>query len=231
MSNEVNCWAIIPAAGIGERIGSDTPKQYIQIADKTILEHALTPFINHGKIKGVVVALNASDTYFSKLNINTNKEIVTVNGGETRTHSVLNALLGLKNKIDTNDFVLVHDAARPCLGEHDLNKLIDATMLQDVGCILAAPVADTVKQVDGDIIVKTVDRSKLWRAYTPQMFRYGLLLDALNNCINNNISVTDEASAIEVMGLRPAVLEGDASNIKVTTPDDLEIAKFYLSNK
>ena len=229
MSDDTRCWAIIPAAGIGERIGAEIPKQYIQIANKTILEHALLPFLNNDKIEGVAVALNANDEHFENLNFDTKKKIITVTGGRTRAHSVFNALLAIKDKLNANDFVLIHDAARPCLSDNDLNKLIDATMQHDIGSILAGSIADTVKRVEGKIIIETLDRSKLWRAYTPQMFRYQLLLDALKKCIDENIPITDEANAIETIGFKPEIVQGDPSNIKVTTPEDLKVAERYLN--
>jgi 2-C-methyl-D-erythritol 4-phosphate cytidylyltransferase len=228
MNDQVCCWAVIPAAGIGERIGADIPKQYLQISGKTILEHALNPFLVNQRIKSLVIALNDKDTHFSHLNIQSNKDIITVTGGQTRAQSVLNALLEIKGRINSNDFVLVHDAARPCLTENDLNELIDATMMNDVGGILASPIADTVKKVSNGKVMETLDRSELWRAYTPQMFRYHYLLDALSHCITNNIPVTDEASAIEALGLQSSVVLGDSTNIKVTTPNDLVMAEKYL---
>ena len=229
MNDQVCCWAIIPAAGIGERIGGDIPKQYLQISGKTILEHALSPFLGNQRIKSLVIALNDKDTYFSCLNIQTSKDIFTVTGGQTRAQSVFNALQKIKNRINSNDFVLVHDAARPCLSENDLNELIDATLMNDVGCILASPITDTVKKVCNGSIVETLDRSELWRAYTPQMFRFHHLFNALSHCLKNNIPITDEASAIEAVGLKSCVISGAITNIKVTTPDDFVIAEKYLS--
>ena len=231
MNEQICCWAVIPAAGIGERIGAEIPKQYLQISGKTILEHALSPFLVNQRIKSLVIALNEKDTYFTHLNIQSNKNIFTVTGGQSRAQSVYNALLEIKDRINSNDFVLVHDAARPCLSENDLNELIDASMDNDVGCILASPMADTVKKVSNGKIVETLDRTELWRAYTPQMFRYHHLLGALDHCLNSNIPVTDEASAIEAVGLQSRVVPGDATNIKITTPDDLIMAEKYLGGK
>ncbi|MEM7304215.1 MAG: 2-C-methyl-D-erythritol 4-phosphate cytidylyltransferase [Pseudomonadota bacterium] len=229
MNEKVGCWAIIPAAGIGQRSGSNIPKQYIQISGKTILEHALTPFLDNPRIKAIVIVLNKDDSHFSDLDIHSTKEIHTVIGGDSRTQSVFNALLEIKPRITNDEYVLVHDAARPCLSNNDLDKLMDAAFSNEAGCILGAPMVDTVKKVDNDRIVKTMDRSNLWRAYTPQMFRYELLLNALSDCINKNIPITDEASAIEVAGLMPGIVLGQASNIKVTTADDLMIAEKFLS--
>ncbi|MEM7304875.1 MAG: 2-C-methyl-D-erythritol 4-phosphate cytidylyltransferase [Pseudomonadota bacterium] len=229
MNNETACWAILPAAGIGERFGSNIPKQYVKIADKTILEHALKPFLTNENITGVAVALNSHDDHFSNLQIKTSKQFITTVGGETRAHSVLNALIEIENLLDRSDFVLVHDAARPCLSHQDLNALIENTIDLGVGSILAGPVADTVKRVEGNTIVETIDRSDLWHAYTPQMFRYHLLFTALKKCIDKNISITDEASAIEEIGLKVNVLRGDSAKVKITIPQDLKIAEKFLS--
>jgi 2-C-methyl-D-erythritol 4-phosphate cytidylyltransferase len=231
MNEKVCCWAVIPAAGIGERVGADIPKQYLQISGKTILEHALNPFLVNQRIKSVVIALNDNDTFFSTLNIRSTKDVITVAGGETRAQSVLNALLELEGRVNPDDFVLVHDAARPCLSENDLNELINMTIPDEVGCILAAPIADTVKKVNNGKIINTLDRSELWRAYTPQMFRFHQLLNALTHCIKYKIEVTDEASAIEAIGLQAGVVLGDTTNIKITTPDDLAMAEKYLGSK
>ena len=176
------CWAIIPAAGIGARVkGSPVPKQYLRLEGKTILEHSLASLINSEYVVGVVVALHADDQWFTELTIDCkDKEIWTVVGGATRTQSVMNAMNLLQECAEKSDFVLVHDAARPCLTSADLHKLIDRCIEDSVGGILAAPVQDTIKKVEENGAVKTVSRDRLWRALTPQMFRFGLLLDRIS---------------------------------------------------
>lgn len=226
------CWAVVPAAGTGSRVvGSPVPKQYLRIEGKTILEHALAPLINNAHIMGVVVALHADDQCFSDLTINCkNKELWTVTGGSSRMQSVASALSYLRDYADKSDFVLVHDAARPCLTDTDLQRLIDTCIEDAVGGILATPLRDTIKKVQDSTVVATIDRDVHWRALTPQMFRFGLLRDALNDATEKKVGVTDEASAVEAFGFRPRVIEGDARNIKVTTTDDILIAQMFLQS-
>ena len=230
MNTLPKCWAVIPAAGIGERVGASIPKQYLNIANKTILEHSIFPFIENSRVAGITIALNSQDKHFATLDsISASRKIQTVQGGATRAHSVLNALDGLRDQISEDDFVLVHDAARPCLSMADLDKLIDACLGHEVGGILAGRVADTIKQVDSGEIVNTLNRENIWHAYTPQMFKLGMLKTAIQQALNNNIEITDEASAIEYIGCQPCVVEGNARNIKVTTAEDVSLAKMFMS--
>jgi len=230
MSVAPECWAIIPAAGIGQRMASSVPKQYLNIGGKTILEHAAQPLLNNTHIKHVVFALHANDDQFSHLAFQDSKhKIRKVIGGETRAHSVLNALEAIKSEIKPNDFVLVHDAARPCLSDMDLTKLIDTCLPHEVGGILAARATDTIKQVQRHEISCTLNRDNIWRAFTPQMFKFKILYDAIKHALQNSITITDEASAIESMNFHPCVVEGSSRNIKVTCPDDIAIAEMYLT--
>ena len=231
MSVLPKCWAIIPAAGIGQRMASSTPKQYLKIGNKTILEHAANTLLNDARITQVVFALHEKDSYFSQLTLDHAHKIRSVIGGDTRAHSVLNAMHAIQAEINADDFVLVHDAARPCLQNADLDKLIDVCLNHEVGGILAAPVTDTIKRVRGNEIDSTLVRTHLWRAFTPQMFKFKLLYDALTKALSNNVLVTDEASAMEYMQHRPCVVEGSTHNIKVTSPDDLIMAESYLTSK
>ena len=226
------CWAVIPAAGVGARVvGSPVPKQYLRIEGKTILEHALNPLIHCENIVGVVVVLHKDDQWFTDLTIDARgKELWTVEGGATRAQSVSNALTHLQDYAEKSDFVLVHDAARPCFTEVDLQRLLDVCLDDAVGGILATPVRDTIKKVEDNSVVDTVSRDNMWRALTPQMFRYGLLLDALSEASKDSIEITDEASAVERYGFRPRVIEGDVKNIKVTTAEDILIAQMYLQS-
>jgi 2-C-methyl-D-erythritol 4-phosphate cytidylyltransferase len=229
MTAAVKCWAVVPAAGIGERFGASIPKQYVPLHDKTVFEYALEALSHCPRIEGITIAIHANDQHFTSLALPA-KPVWIVAGGESRAHSVLNALHDLQSRACKNDFVLVHDAARPCLTEADLNKLLDETLSHAVGGILAAPVSDTLKKVQKSMIVDTVNREQLWRALTPQMFRYGLLFDALSHAVANGIAVTDEAQAIELQGMQPCIVEGDTRNIKVTTKNDLHVAELFIKS-
>ncbi|MCK4743579.1 MAG: 2-C-methyl-D-erythritol 4-phosphate cytidylyltransferase [Sulfuriflexus sp.] len=229
---EQKFWVIIPASGIGSRMNADRPKQYLPLNGKTVLEHTLDCFTRHPRISGVIVAISADDKYWPKLHFKTERPVITVEGGVERCHSVLNALTGLKELADDHDWVLVHDAARPCLNRSDLDKLLITMATHPVGGLLGVPVHDTIKKVDSvNVVESTVDREYLWRALTPQMFRYGMLRDALNSALADGYLVTDDASAIEHAGYAPLMLEGHAGNIKITRPEDLALAEFYLIEK
>ncbi len=226
------CWAVIPAAGIGERVGSSIPKQYLQIAGRTILEHAINPFIRNHRIAGITVALHPHDVHFEMLDIKSSSDKVhIVTGGDTRAHSVLNALDSFEAKLDENDFVLVHDAARPCLMMSDLDQLMDVCIQHEVGGIIGSRVTDTIKHVENNNIVNTLDRENIWRAYTPQMFRLVILRSAIQKALKDKIGITDEASALEYAGYQPCMVEGDARNIKVTTAEDISLAETFLQQE
>ncbi len=222
-------WAVIPAAGVGKRMNADRPKQYLPLGSKTVIEHTLHRFIVHPAIAGVVLALDADDSYWASLHITVDKPLDTVTGGRERCHSVLNALVHLGNFLGEDDWVLVHDAARPCLTQPDLDILLDTLGNDPVGGLLATPVRDTIKRADRDLRSQaTVDRTHLWHALTPQMFRLGLLTRALQQSLADDFLVTDEASAIEHIGFKPRLVEGRADNIKITRPEDLAVAEHYL---
>ena len=229
MNKNKNIWVIIPAAGVGKRMGSNTPKQYLQLNNKTIIEHTFDVFDKHESISEIVVAVSEGDEYWPSLNINVSKPLHIANGGKERSDSVLNGLKCLENKAADDDWVLVHDAARPCLRKEDLSLLIDSLSEHAVGGILAIPVRDTMKRSTGEKSIKaTVDRENLWHALTPQMFHYSMLKNSLESAISNNQVVTDESSALELAGFQPALVEGHADNLKVTRPEDLALASFYL---
>ena len=230
MKSVHRCWAVIPAAGVGRRIGSEIPKQYLKINGKTILEFSIELFLNHNLIDGVVIVLAEKDNIWNSLQIDKKEKLFTTIGGVERFHSVLNGLIALDGQLEEDDWVLVHDAARPCLEISDIDKLINTISTHPTGGILAIPARDTMKrsQTD-DLIDETVDRLGLWHALTPQMFRYKKLRQAIEYAIKENIAITDEAQAIEQTGERPMLIEGSARNIKVTRPEDLDLASFYLS--
>lgn len=230
MNTQPECWAIIPAAGTGQRMASSIPKQYLKLWNKTIIEHAATALLNSEDIRQIVFALHIDDEYFSRLSLfKNNPRIRRVTGGATRAHSVLNALEAIKSEIRHDSYVLVHDAARPCLTSTDLENLMQTCFQHNVGGVLAAPVRDTIKQVHQDEILSTLDRTQIWCAFTPQMFKFDILYNAITQALKNNILVTDEASAIEYMEYHPCVVEGSISNIKVTRPEDVGIAEMFLA--
>ncbi len=214
------------------RTGADRPKQYLELCGKTIIEHTLERLYMHEKIAGVVVSIAAQDEYGKKLlqNISTGgKPLIIAEGGAERAQSVLNGLRELAKIAAPQDWVLVHDAARPCLRHADIDRLIDTLRDHPVGGLLGIRVSDTVKRVDksGEVL-ETVSRDELWRAQTPQMFRIGMLVDALNQVVEHNINVTDEAAAIALTGAVPVMVEGHADNIKITHLPDVALAEFYL---
>ena len=217
-------WAVIPAAGIGARMAADRPKQYLQLGRQTILEHSLDCFLDHPTLKGVVVSVAEKDPYWPGLRCANDPRIQRAAGGRERADSVLNALLLLHAQgAADDDWVLVHDAARPNLARSDLDKLLSELADDPVGGLLAVPARDTLKRADASGRVSaTVDRSTVWQAYTPQMFRLGMLHRALAECLVADVAVTDESSAIEWAGHAPRLIEGRSDNIKVTRPEDLE---------
>lgn len=222
-------WVVMPAAGIGRRFGDQTPKQYQLIAGVPVICHSLRPFLRRQDIAGIVVAIAEDDSHWSST-APASQRLFTTRGGDERCESVLNGLDALAEKATAADWVLVHDAARPCLASRDLDRLM--LMLKDdsVGGLLAIPVSDTVKRasVDGHV-VETIDRTNLWQAQTPQMFRYGLLRAALGTVVGEHAWTTDEAEAMERAGHQPLLVPGSASNMKITSPDDLVRAETILT--
>ncbi|HOY23963.1 MAG TPA: 2-C-methyl-D-erythritol 4-phosphate cytidylyltransferase [Cellvibrio sp.] len=222
-------WFVIPAAGIGSRMGADKPKQYLMLGNKTILEHTITRILSLPSLAGIVVPLSSQDNFWTSLTILQHPLVHTIHGGAQRADSVLNGLNYLADKAHNQDWVLVHDAARPCVTIENIQALCDGVAGDEVGGILAVPVIDTLKQVASlNKIQTTVDRSALWQAQTPQLFRYKLLRDCLMQTLTRNENITDESSAVELCGYQPKVIEGRTDNIKVTRPDDLLLAEFIL---
>jgi 2-C-methyl-D-erythritol 4-phosphate cytidylyltransferase len=222
-------WAVVPAAGVGRRMGEAIPKQYLSLSGKKILDHTLTRLLSHPLITRVYLALSNEDHHWSECEHAHDPRVIRVPGGKERCHSVLNALHILADHASEDDWVLVHDAARPCLSKEDLNHLIDALRQHPIGGIMGVALSDTIKQVNEDgCIESTLPRERLWRALTPQMFRLAMLKNALESAINSKCYVTDEAGAMELAGYQPLMIEGDAGNIKITRPEDLKLATFYL---
>jgi 2-C-methyl-D-erythritol 4-phosphate cytidylyltransferase len=226
-------WAVIPAAGSGMRMGSSIPKQYLSLAGRPVIERVVDLLLAEPAIAGVTVAVAADDPYWKRyLPGSWQKPVRIASGGETRAHTVLNALLTLDDELEAQDWVLVHDAARPCLHPRDLAKLLQSVGDDPVGGILATPVADTLKRVDEDrLVTATPDRSDLWRAFTPQMFRYGLLKEALQAALAASEPPSDEAGAMERLHKPVKVVEGRGDNIKITRPDDIALAEAILAHR
>lgn len=269
-------WLVMPAAGVGTRFGGRIPKQYAALRGRTVIEWALAPFLADGRCAGAAVALAAEDTWWTKV-AERIPAVTVCQGGSERSESVRNALLALKRRAGNDDWVLVHDAARPCLPAADLDRLLDRVNAHPVGGVLALPVADTLKRAlrSGGVpnaavsagvppaastahleatspgptvgapkgaagskgapaagapaIEATIDRVGLWRAGTPQMFRFGLLLSALEAALASQRFPTDESQALEWQGHQPLLIEGSAANLKVTTAADLSLAENLLA--
>ena len=222
-------WALVPAAGSGRRFGADIPKQYLRVAGKPLIEHALDALLSHEAIEGVVVALSADDPHWPGWTKLHGKPVLTCIGGGERADSVLAALHALPAGVAIDAIVLVHDAARPNLHPDDISRLNEAAMVHADGAILAAPVRDTLKRADANKnISRTEPRDGIWRALTPQAFRRDLLLRALETARADGVVVTDDAQAVERLGLHPQLVEGREDNLKVTTPADLALAEFLL---
>ena len=220
-------WAVVPAAGVGKRMNADRPKQYLELAGKTVIEHTLLRLLSANIFTAVAVAISKEDPYWPELDVSGHEQVITADGGKERADSVLSALKSIRDLASDEDWVLVHDAARPCITVTDINLLIDTLRTDDVGGILALSSHDTLKDVEGKNIVATLDRSHIWRALTPQMFKYGSLKNALE-IAEGNPAITDEASALELQGLQPKIVEGRPDNIKITRPEDLALAQFYM---
>ena len=223
-------WAVMPAAGRGSRFGGDMPKQYLAVAGRPLIEHSLRALLGHPGIDAVMVAISPDDPYWGGWREMEGKPIYTCIGGAERSDSVLAAVQALPATVSEDQWVLVHDAARPCLRAVDLTRLIAMGQADPVGAILATPVRDTIKKADSKSRAGVTEpREKLWRALTPQMFRRGGLIRALTAAMRAGVNVTDESMAMERLGLKPLLVEGSEDNIKVTTPADLALAEFILS--
>ena len=230
MSRGVRRWAVVPAAGRGERFGGARPKQYVALLGRPVLSWSLATLLAEPSITGIVVALAPGDRRFARLPESRDPRVRRCPGGARRELSVANALAALEGEAHDEDWVLVHDAARPCLHPADLRALIEAVGQDRVGGLLALPLSDTLKAADPDgCSARTVPREGLWRALTPQMIRYGVLRRALALSIERDRTVTDEASAVEALGMRPRLVPGRADNIKVTLPGDRTMAAAILA--
>ena len=237
-------WLVMPAAGVGRRFGHTRPKQYAPLQGRTVIEWALAPFLADPGCAGVSISLASDDPYWGEVAERLAKlpgrtaEIIVAAGGAERSQSVRQGLEALATHATADDWVLVHDAARPCLSAHDLQQLLNRLGSHRVGGILATPAADTLKRASVTVggssaaapeIDQTVDRAGLWRALTPQMFRYQMLSDALDRALASGRLPTDEAQALEWTSEHPVLVQGSAANIKITSADDLVLAAALLN--
>jgi 2-C-methyl-D-erythritol 4-phosphate cytidylyltransferase len=227
---QTNYWAIVPAAGFGTRMGLDKPKQYAPLLDKTVIEITIEKLIKSQIFQGIVVVLSKQDTQFDQLPVSQHPMIRKAVGGENRQDSVLSGLKSIYNDIQSDDWVFVHDAARPCLLLEDIMSLFKHSMTSSQPASIGSPVKDSLKKVEDGLIVANIERADVWRIFTPQIAPYACLLQALQQAIESEqySQVTDEASALTLAGHDVALLSGHESNIKITTKNDLELAEFYL---
>ena len=229
--NNARYWCVVPAAGVGSRMGADKPKQYLQIHNKTVIEQTLLRLLEFGLFERIVVVISEQDSFWSSLAISKHPKVHTTVGGKERCDSVLEGLKVIDEMAHNKDWVLVHDAARPCVQVADIRRLVD-TVCEPSGGLLGVPVKDTMKRTTSDHSVDhSVDRHLLWHAYTPQMFPVKRLYETLKNAILEGLNVTDEASAMEMQGFKPLMVEGQRDNIKITHPLDLPLAAWYLEQQ
>jgi 2-C-methyl-D-erythritol 4-phosphate cytidylyltransferase len=222
-------WCVIPAAGAGRRFGGDRPKQYQMLGGQPMLVRTLERIATHGEVQGIVVAIAADDAWWPGLRECAGKPVLATTGGDERAHSVLAGLRALPPEVAVSDWVLVHDAARPCVRHEDIDHLLQRGSLHDTGALLAAPVRDTIKRGNDDHEAEaSVPRENLWRAFTPQMFRRGELTAALEAAIAAGATATDEAKALELRGHTALLVTGNEDNLKVTSASDLALAELIL---
>jgi len=222
-------WVIIPATGKGSRMQADRPKQYLMLGKQTILQYTLDKLLSYPKIDGVVLVLHAQDEYWPTLGYHSEKPLLLCQGGEQRQHSVFNGLQCLKQHGEDNPLVLIHDAVRPFVSHAELDRLIEVAVADEAGALLAAPVADTLKLAnDRGKVEHTQGREHLWRALTPQAFRLDAVYRALQHAIASATQITDDASAMELAGYHPALVASSTINFKITTVDDLTLARYII---
>ena len=233
MTDETNIWAVIPAAGSGRRMQAGVPKQYLALLGRPVLLHTLERLCSYSRLRGAVVGLAPGDEHWQSFAVPKLEKFLGVyTGGSTRAQTVLHGLEALAAHAHETDWVMVHDAVRPCVCHADLEKLVRSALDSPAGALLAIPLADTVKRAGDDGYVReTVPRVRLWRALTPQMFKLGALREALTAALEENDDITDESAAMERAGLRPRLVEGHPDNIKITHPGDLALAELFLKQQ
>lgn len=228
-------WVVVPAAGVGRRMGSDIPKQYLELSGQAVLLHTLKRLASCPGVSGLFLGISAGDPYWQEIWQGISKQapwlISVCDGGDERSDTVRRILDGMAGSVQDNDWVLVHDAVRPCVSHKDIQQLMKLASQHDGG-LLGRPISDTVKLADSsDRVKKTISRDGLWSAQTPQMFRYGELRQAMLDAKRKDLVVTDEASAMELAGFQPLMVQGSSDNIKITVPGDLELAEVYIKKQ
>ena len=224
-------WAVLVAAGSGQRMGAGIPKQYLQLAGRKVIEHSLDALVQCPSIDGIYLVVSHDCDLWLDLDLEHNKPVHVVYGGKERAHSVVTALECLSPLHPADTWALVHDAARPCVSEVLLETLIAQLADDPVGGLLAIPVQDTLKQVVAGRVERTLDRTLVWQAQTPQMFRLGVLQNAYRMALEKGLTPTDEALAVEIAGHSPRLVEGNVDNLKITRPEDLALAEFILRRR
>ena len=225
-------WAVIPAAGSGTRMQSETPKQYHRFQGKTVIEHTLDRLLEHPAIDGAVVVLAEDDPAWEQLDYRPDKPLFTATGGRERQHSVYSGLTTLQYRFGNEAIALIHDAVRPLVTHQDLSRVIQAAQRHPAGAILAAPLTDTLKLENYNMeIASTLSRERLWRAFTPQVFHLLPLLNALKRVIDDGLQITDDAQAIELLGYAPKLVAASVDNLKITSPGDLRLAEMIWLNQ
>lgn len=228
---DLGVWCVVPAAGRGSRFGGEVPKQYLTLRGRPLLQLTLERLAANSHVAGLMVAIAVNDRNWPGIATCAGKPVMTTIGGNERSDSVLAGLRALRGNVRDDDFVLVHDAARPCVPVQDVTRLVELGVPAG-GALLAAPLRDTLKRADSSGCVEATEpREGRWRALTPQLFRLGELVAALESARASGIEATDEAMAMERMGHRPLLVEGAESNIKITTPADLALAEFILARQ
>lgn len=235
MPTESAIWAVVPAAGVGSRMRSGVPKQYLLLLGRPVVLHALERLCTHPRVRGVFVGVAPQDIYWSKVAGTCShwpKFLGAFDGGISRSQTVLNGLAAVAAHAHADDWVLIHDAARPCVRAADIDKLIAVDVRREDGALLAVPVTDTVKRVDTrEQVLETMPRDGLWRALTPQMFGVDALRWALGAALQAGVAITDDAGAIERMGGKPRVVAGHPDNLKITVPTDLDLAELFIKRQ
>ncbi|MCK5881255.1 MAG: 2-C-methyl-D-erythritol 4-phosphate cytidylyltransferase [Sinobacterium sp.] len=239
MTNPAKIWLIIPCAGVGSRVGASKPKQYLPLCDSSVLEQTLQCFLYRSDVTSIILAVAENDKWVQSLPlVKANADrLIFVTGGAERSDSVMSALNYLKANvaITPSDLVAIHDAARPCVSQADISAVFDAATRNNDGALLAVPSFNTLKQAKPQggsanfVAEKTIDRGVIWQAYTPQVFRVDVLQTALAEAVKSNAAITDDASAVELLGRTPLLVEGSATNIKITQSEDLALAEFYIN--
>ena len=233
LMNEKNkVWGLVPGAGIGRRMGAVIPKQYSKVNGITIFHHSLEKICNCRDISGVIAGISEKDLFWQTEPYEHPVFLGTFIGGQNRSDTVWSGLKDLMEcrRADLHDWVVVHDAARPCIIENDVNRVISEAQLTGIGAVLGARIIDTVKKTDSaGKVLKTSRRDNFWRAFTPQVFRIGLLMRALESVSAAGVEVTDESMAMEYAGHTPIMVQGDPTNIKITVPNDLKLAELFLN--